>query len=187
MLADAVPGERLRDILLVFAGAALTAIGAQISVPVPGSPVPVTAQTLAVVLAGSALGCRRGSASQLLYLVLGLFMPIYAGGSTGAGVLWSADGGYIFGFVVAAGLIGWAAEHGGDRRVPLATLAFALGQLAVFGIGVPWLKASTGISWGAAIAEGFTPFLLGGAIKAVIAGACMPTAWRIERRLRSSR
>lgn len=186
VLADALPGERLRDATLVLAGAALTALGAQISIHVPGSPVPVTAQTLAVVLAGSALGTWRGAASQLLYLVLGLFLPIYAGGTSGASVVWGASGGYIFGFVAAAGLVGWAAEHGGDRRLVVATLAFALGQLAVFGIGVPWLKISTGISWSTAIAEGFTPFILGGAIKAVLAGACMPTAWRIERHLRSA-
>ena len=80
MLADAIPGDRVRDVLLVLAGAGLTALGAQISFHIPGTPVPVTAQTLAVVLAGSALGTWRGAASQLLYLLLGLMLPIYAGG-----------------------------------------------------------------------------------------------------------
>src|ERR1700761_7930472 len=100
VLGDVLPGERLRDALLVIAGAGLTALGAQIAVHVPGSPVPVTAQTLAVVVAASALGAWRGAASQILYLLLGLALPIYAGGTSGTAVLWGASGGYIFGFVV---------------------------------------------------------------------------------------
>jgi biotin transport system substrate-specific component len=184
VLADALPGDRVRDALLVLAGAGLTAIGAQISFHIPGSPVPVTAQTLAVVIAGAALGTWRGLASQMLYLLLGLILPIYAGGTSGTGVVWSVDGGYLFGFVLAAGLVGWGAEHGADRRPLLAVAMFALGQLAVYGIGVPWFKAfDSGLSWGTVIHEGFTVFILGGVIKAVLAGVAMPSAWRIQRRV----
>jgi biotin transport system substrate-specific component len=179
VLGDVIPGDRVRDVLLVLGGAGLTALGAQISIHVPGSPVPITAQTLAVVLAGAALGTWRGISSQLLYLVLGLALPIYAGGTSGTGVLWGATGGYLVGFVVAAGLVGWAAEHGADRWPLLAAATFALGQLAIFGIGVPWLKVSTGMSWPTAIHDGFTIFILGGVIKAILAGIAMPTAWRI--------
>ncbi|HTW12591.1 MAG TPA: biotin transporter BioY [Solirubrobacteraceae bacterium] len=186
VLADVIPGARVRDALLVLAGAGLTALGAQITFHIPGTPVPVTAQTLAVVLAGSALGTWRGAASQLLYLLLGLALPIYAGGASGGSVLWGPFGGYIFGFVLAAGLVGWASEHGADRRLALAALMFALGQLAIYGIGVPWLKVSEGFSWGTAIHEGFTIFIVTGLIKAVVGGVCMPTAWRIERRLSQS-
>jgi biotin transport system substrate-specific component len=183
VLGDTIPGDRVRDVLLVFGGAGLTWLGALISIPIHGQPVPITGQTLGVVLAGAALGTKRGAASQLLYLVLGLFLPIYANHLSGWSVVWGATGGYIVGFIVAAGLVGWAAEHGADRRPTLALITFALGQLAIFGIGVPWLKVSADLSWGTAIHDGFTVFILGGIIKAVLAAIAMPTAWRVQRRV----
>jgi biotin transport system substrate-specific component len=183
VLADALPGERGRDILLILAGAGLTTLGAQVSIHVAHSPVPITGQTLGVVLAGATLGARRGAASQLLYMLLGLLLPVYAGGASGLSVVTGANGGYIVGFIVAAGLTGWAAEHRADRRVLLSPLTFALGQLAIFGIGVPWLKIAAGLSWNASIHAGFTPFILGGVIKAAVAAAAMPTAWQIQRRV----
>jgi biotin transport system substrate-specific component len=182
VLADVLPGARARDAALVCLGALLTVIGAQIAIPVPPSPVPVTGQTLAVVIAGSALGARRGAASQALYLVLGLMLPVYADGGQGLDVVWGASGGYLVGFVLAAGLIGWLAEHGADRRPALAFLAFCGGQLAVFGIGVPWLKVSTGMSWGDAIHDGFAIFIVGGVIKALVGAGIVPAAWRAVRR-----
>jgi biotin transport system substrate-specific component len=171
VLADAIPGTRVRDVLLVIAGALLTAACAQISIHVPGSPVPVTGQTFAVVLAGASLGSVRGGLSQLLYLGLGLVTPVYAGGTQGSGILFGSSGGYIVGFVIAG--------YGGDRRVLSAFAAFVVGQLIIFGIGVPWLKANTHISWGSAIHEGFTIFILGGLIKAALAGLLTPSAWRL--------
>src|SRR5688572_31687423 len=104
VLVDAFPGAWARDVALVFAGALLTVLGAQIAIPVPPSPVPVTGQTLAVVIAGAALGWRRGAASQLLYVAMGLVLPVYADGASGLDVVWGATGGYLVGFVVAAGL-----------------------------------------------------------------------------------
>lgn len=184
VLGDTIPGDRvIRDVLLVFAGAGLTWLGALISIHVPHSPVPVTGQTLGVVLAGAALGTWRGAASQVLYLLLGLFLPIYANHASGGSVVWGATGGYLVGFIFAAAFTGWAAEHGADRKPLLALATFALGQLAIFGIGVPWLKVSTGFTWGTAIHYGFTVFILGGIIKAVIAAIAMPTAWRVQRRV----
>jgi len=187
VLADAIPGDRVRDVLLILGGAGLTALAAQITIHIPGSPVPVTAQTLAVVLAGSALGSRRGAASQLLYVVLGLFLPIYQAGTSGWSQVAGANGGYLIGFIVAAGLIGWASEHGADRRWLIGIGMFALGQLAIYVIGVPWLKVAAPLPWGPAIHDGFTNFILSGIVKALIAAALMPTAWRIERRVRSGR
>ena len=178
VLADAIPGTWARDIALVIAGALLTVLGAQISIPVPPSPVPVTGQTLAVVIAGAALGWKRGAASQLLYLVMGLVLPVYADGGSGFDVVWGATGGYIVGFVVAAALIGRLAELGADRKPHIAFLAFCAGQLAIFGIGVPWLQVSTGMSWGDAIHNGFTLFIVGGIIKAIAGAAITPIAWR---------
>jgi biotin transport system substrate-specific component len=182
VLGDVLPVGRVRDALLVLGGAGFTTLGAQVSIHVPNSPVPVTGQTLGVVLAGAALGARRGAASQLLYLLLGLVLPIYSDGASGGHVVWGATGGYLVGFIVAAGLVGWAAEHGADRLPGLAILTFAAGQLAIFGIGVPWLKVSADMTWGAAVHYGFTVFILGGIIKALVAGGAMPAAWRLQRR-----
>jgi biotin transport system substrate-specific component len=182
VLGDLLPATRVRDAALVAGGAGLTALGAQIAIHVPPSPVPVTGQTLAVVIAGAALGARRGAASQLLYLLVGLLLPIYADGASGSHVLWGASGGYLVGFIVAAGLIGWAAEHGADRRPLLAAATFAAGQLVVFGVGVPWLKVAADMSWGDAVHYGFTVFIVGGIIKAVLAGVVTPSAWHLVRR-----
>lgn len=182
VLADRFAGTRERDAALIIAGALLTIVCAQISVHVPPSPVPITGQTFAVVVAGSVLGARRGMASQLLYLVLGLFLPVYADGASGLHVVWGATGGYLVGFVVAAAVVGWLAEHGADRRLLIAALAFALGQLVIFGIGVPWLKVSANLDWGTAIHDGFAIFIVGGIIKAIAAGAVTTSAWRLRRR-----
>lgn len=181
VLADVVAGSRARDVTLICLGALLTVLGAQISIPVPPSPVPVTGQTLAVVIAGASLGARRGAASQLLYIALGLLLPVYADGAQGFDVIWGATGGYLVGFVVAAGLIGWLAEHGADRRPALAFLAFCAGQLAVFGIGVPWLKVSTGMTWSDAFHDGFAIFIVGGIIKALVGAGVIPAVWRAVR------
>jgi biotin transport system substrate-specific component len=179
VLADALPGARVRDVLVVVVGALLTAACAQISIKIPGSPVPLTGQTFAVVLVGAGLGARRGGLSMLLYVALGLVLPVYASGAQGTGVLFGSSGGYLFGFVLAAWAMGLIAERGGDRRVVSAALAFAVGQLLIFGVGVPWLKVDTSQSWGWAIHEGFTIFILGGVIKAALAGVLMPSAWRL--------
>jgi biotin transport system substrate-specific component len=185
VLADALPGARVRDVLLVVAGALLTAACAQVSIHIPGSPVPLTGQTFAVVLVGAGLGARRGGLSLLLYLLMGFVLPVYASGQQGTSVLTGASGGYLIGFVLAAYVVGAIAERGGDRRVLSAALAFAFGQLLIFGIGVPWLKVSASLSWGSAIHEGFTIFILGGVIKAALAALLLPSAWRLLQSSRS--
>jgi biotin transport system substrate-specific component len=182
VLADVIPGERVRDVVLVISGALLTALFAQISIPVAGSPVPITGQTLAVGLVGATLGARRGAASMALYAVLGLFLPFYADGDSGWDVIWGASGGYIVGFIFAAGLIGWFAEHGADRNVVLAFLAFVLGQLVIFAFGLVGLKIAVGETWGWTIHNGFTVFIFGGLVKAAIGGLALPSAWRLVRR-----
>jgi biotin transport system substrate-specific component len=183
VLSDVLPRRALLDAVLVLAGAGLTALGAQVTVHVPGSPVPVTGQTLGVVVAGAALGARRGAASQLLYLVLGLMLPVYADGAQGWHVVWGATGGYLVGFVLAAFVIGLLAERGADRRPLTATLAFALGQLVIFAIGVPWLKVAADMTWGDAVHYGFTVFIVGGLVKAALGGVATPIAWRGVHRL----
>jgi biotin transport system substrate-specific component len=182
VLADVLPGERVRDVVLVISGALLTALFAQISIKVAGSPVPITGQTLAVGLVGATLGARRGASSLALYALLGLFLPFYADGDSGWDVIWGASGGYIVGFIFAAGIIGWFAEHGADRNVILAFLAFVLGQLVIFAFGLVGLKIAVGETWGWTIHNGFTIFIFGGLVKAAIGGIALPSAWALVRR-----
>ncbi len=183
VLADALPGARVRDVVLVLSGALLTALFAQISIAVPGSPVPITGQTLAVGLVGATLGARRGASSLGLYALLGLFLPFYADGESGWDVIWGASGGYIVGFIVAAGVIGWMAEHGADRHVVLAFLAFVVGQLIVFAFGLAGLKIAVEQTWGWTLHNGFVIFIFGGVVKAVIGAIALPSAWRLVRRV----
>ena len=131
VLADAIPGDRVRDVGLVAGGALLTALFAQIAINVPGSPVPITGQTLAVGIVGASLGARRGASSLALYALLGLFLPFYSEGSSGWDVIWGASGGYIIGFIVAAGVIGWLAEQGApdhERHVADAVSGDRVGE-----------------------------------------------------------
>src|ERR1051325_655644 len=103
VLADVIPGARVRDAVLVVSGALLTALFAQISIHVPGSPVPITGQARAVGLGGGTLGMRRGMASLALSGVLGLFLPFYADGESGWSVVWGASGGCLIGVIFPAG------------------------------------------------------------------------------------
>lgn len=182
VLADAIPGARVRDVVLVLAGALLTALLAQVAIPVPPSPVPVTGQTLAVGLVGATLGARRGTAAMVLYAALGLFLPVYAEGSSGWDVITGASGGYIVGFIFATGVVGWLAERGADRKVVTAFLAFVVAQAIVFGFGLAGLKLSVGQDWGWTVHNGFSLFIVGGIIKAIVGAIALPSAWNIVRR-----
>jgi biotin transport system substrate-specific component len=181
VLADTLPGARVRDALLVLAGTALMVLLTQIEIPVPPSPVPITGQTLGVVVCGAALGANRGGLAMLAYIALGFFLPVYSDGGTGIGHIWGATGGYLVGFVLAAYVVGRLAELGADRRVLAAFAAFVAGQLVVFGIGVPWLKVSADMAWGTAIHDGFAIFIVGGLIKAAVAALLVPVTWRAVR------
>jgi biotin transport system substrate-specific component len=175
VLADVVPGVRARDAMLILAGALLTALLSQVTVPM--HPVPMTGQTLAVGLVGATLGLRRGVASMSLYVVLGFFLPFYADGQSGISHLWGATGGYIWGFVFATAAIGWLSERGADRKLLTAFVAFVIAQLLVFIPGVIVLHQVIGGSWAASIHSGFTVFILGGVIKAAVGGTVLPSAW----------
>src|SRR3954467_8614038 len=122
VLADVVPRVRARDLALVLGAALLTALCAQVSIPVPGSPVPITGQTFAVLLCGAALGANRGAAAMGLYLLLGVVgLPVYADADSGVHVVWGATGGYLVGFVIAGYVVGRLAEARLDRT-PLKAL-----------------------------------------------------------------
>jgi len=139
--------------------------------------VPVTGQTFAVLLTGAALGAHRGALWQLLYVALGLALPFYSDGASGPDVLFGATGGYLFGFILAGYAVGRMAELRQDRTFTRAFPAFCVGQLIIFGIGVPWLAVSANLSPSEAISLGFTPFILGGIVKAIAAAGLLPAAW----------
>ena len=185
VLADAVPRVRARDLALVLAAVALTAACAQITFYLPGSAVPITGQTFAVLLSGAALGANRGAAAMLLYVGLGMVgVPIYAGGDHGVSVVFGATGGYLVGFLVAGWAVGKLAEARMDRTPVKALPAFLVGSAIVYAIGVPWLAIATHISLGAAIGDGLTPFIPGDLVKAAAAAGVLPTAWAFVNRRR---
>lgn len=180
VLGDLLPGAWVRDIALVVGAAGLTGVAAQISFPIPGTPVPVTMQTFAVLLSGAALGFHRGGAGMILYLLAGAAgVPWFAGGSSGFG---GASFGYVVGFVLAAALVGVLAGRGGDRT-PMRTLAtMTIGTITIYLVGVPWLMVVTGAGLPTALAQGVVPFLIGDALKVLLAAGLLPGAWKLVRR-----
>ncbi|MFH8606390.1 biotin transporter BioY [Streptomyces sp. NPDC018029] len=177
VLADLLPASRVKDAALVLGGAALTGIAAQIAVPVPGSPVPVTGQTFAALLVGTSLGARRGFLSLALYALVGMAgMPWFA--QAGSGVA-APSLGYVLGMLLAATVVGALARRGGDRSVLRTAGTMVLGSAIIYAVGVPYLAAATGMSLTQAVAAGLTPFLIGDALKAALAMGALPTAWKL--------
>ncbi|MEU8794724.1 biotin transporter BioY [Streptomyces sp. NPDC048643] len=177
VLADLLPASRVRDVALVVGGAALTGLAAQISLPVPGSPVPVTGQTFAVLLVGTALGARRGFLSLAVYALVGMAgVPWFAGGGSGAA---APSFGYVLGMLLASTVVGSLARRGADRSVLRMAGTMLIGEAIVYAIGVPYLALATGMSASAAVAAGLTPFLIGDALKAALAMGVLPTAWKL--------
>lgn len=174
---------RVRHIALILAGTLLIAVAAQVSIPVPGSPVPITGQTFGVLLAAGALGFRRGIAASGLYLLLGAVgLPVFAHGSSGTTVILGASGGYLVGFVLAAAAVGRLAELGWDRNLIGGIGAMLIGSVLIYAVGLPWLMVVTGFDAPTAVDKGLTPFLLGDAIKLALAAAAFPAAWWIVGR-----
>lgn len=190
VLADYVPavagvpasvGARVRDLALVAAGAGFIGLLAQWSIPLPGTPVPLTLGTFAVLLTGASLGGLRALLSVATYLVAGgLGVNWFAGHRDGWG---GATFGYIIGYVVAATLVGWLAQRGGDRTVLKTVLTMALGNLVIYAVGVAWLMNATGMDLSAGLSAGMTPFLIGDAIKIAAAAGLLPAAWSLVKRV----
>ncbi|MGA5357456.1 biotin transporter BioY [Streptomyces purpurascens] len=176
VLADLLPSSRVRDAALVLGGAALTGLAAQLSVPVPGSPVPVTGQTFAALLVGTSLGAGRGLLALALYAVAGVAgVPWFAQGTSGV----APSFGYILGMILAATVVGALARRGADRSMLRMAGTMLVGEVIIYAIGVPYLALATGMSATAAIAAGLTPFLIGDALKAALAMGALPTAWKL--------
>lgn len=188
LAAQLVPGRGvLRGLSLAAAFSLLTALLAQISIPLPWTPVPITGQTLAVLLTGAVLGPRLGFLTLVLYLAEGMVgLPVFAGGTAGFSKMLGATGGYLIAFPLAAGLVGWLATRGWDRRPLSMALAMAAGSAVIYALGVTWLGVWLGFSGRfpgllPLLNMGMFPFLLGDAIKAGLAMVLLPTAWRFVK------
>ena len=168
----------------VFFITALTAVAAQISIPLPFTPVPFTFQPMVVLVGAAALGSRLGLASQVLYLAIGIAgLPVFAWSPTlpqGAARLLGPTGGYLMSYPFAAFLTGWLAERGFDRRYLSAVVAMVCGLAVVFTGGVSWLMiGGSSLGLAAALAAGFYPFVVADFAKLLVASGVMPALWKI--------
>jgi biotin transport system substrate-specific component len=193
VLSDALPTPQVRsmriarEITLITGFALFTAALAQVRIPLGFTPVPVTGQTLAVLLAGASLGAWRGAGSQLLYWLLGMVgLPFYSNGTGGWSVATGPTMGYLVGFIVAAAVVGRLAEYRHDRRVLTSIAAMTMGSMIIYAFGAAWLAINLGIPLATgeqnAIALGVTPFLVGDFIKMCLAGLATASTWRFINR-----
>lgn len=183
VLADFVTRNAVTQIALVVGGAAFVGLAAQIAIPLSFTPVPLTLQTFAVLLTGAALGSLRGVLALTIYALAGVAgVPWFAQGASGYGF---ATFGYILGFILAAFIVGKLAEHGNSTTLLRSAYLMVVGNVAIFAVGVSWLKVSFDWTWANAIAQGLTPFLIGDAIKLAVAAGLLPLAWRGLEKLKS--
>ncbi|MEX2280205.1 MAG: biotin transporter BioY [Acidimicrobiia bacterium] len=176
-----VASNRVVAVVAVLAFAGLTALLAQVRIPLGFTPVPVTGQTFAVLLAGAALGARMGATSQLVYLAAGAVgFPVFTGGGSGFEYFTGATAGYLVGFVLAAALVGRLAEGAQDRKVNTAITAFLAGSAVIYVCGALGLMVTADMDLTTAIAQGITPFVFGDLLKAVAAGLTLPLAWKLR-------
>lgn len=172
----------VRDAVLIAAGSLLVAGAAQVVIPLPFTPVPITGQTFAVLLVGAALGAGRGAASLALYLGEGVAgLPFFAGGASGLGVITGATGGCLVGFVFAGALVGFLAQRGWDRRFASALGAMLTGNVVIYFLGVLGLATFMGASplSEEVLLAGLYPFVPGDLIKVYLAAVALPSAWRL--------
>jgi biotin transport system substrate-specific component len=188
-LALAASPTRVRSrtawrVLLAFAGSWLVALLAQIEIPLPFTPVPITGQTLGVLLVGASLGAGLGGVSMLLYLAQGAIgLPFFSGGESGVEFLRlsAATGGYLWGFVLAAAVVGALAERKWDRSVRSSIGAMFLGEVVLYAVAIPWLMQALDVSLSRALEIGLAPFVVGDTIKLLAAAGLLPLAWRVVR------
>ena len=189
MLADATVADLLRpcekkrallyDLALIVAGSLLIAVSAQIAV---GYPVPITAQTFAVLMIGALFGARRAALCLLAYLAEGAAgLPVFAQAKAGLVTFVGPTGGYLVGFVVAAFAVGLLAEKGWDRKCWSTVGAMIIGNIIIYAFGLLWLSYLTGVR--GALAEGLYPFIPGDLLKTALAAVTLPSAWKFLDRL----
>ncbi len=176
------------EVALVLAGAGLIALAAQVAIPLPFTPVPITGQTFAVLLVGSAYGAVRGGATLLAYLAAGIAgLPFYAEGASGWDIVAGPTGGYLIGMLLASAIVGRLAERRWDRAFSSATSAMLLGSVVIYACGLPWLSHELGALGApngleATLEAGLYPFVVGDLIKLYLAGALLPAAWKLVER-----
>lgn len=189
-------GERAaawqRHVLMITAGVVLIAASAQVSIPLPFTPVPVTGQTFGVLFCSALLGFRRSLITVVLYLLLGVVgLPIFAGWGSGTGhiatvrdgvLILGATGGYLVGFLFAGALVGRLAELGWDRHIGGSLAAMVIGNAVIYLFGVPWLMGALGFDLATGLQKGFFPFLIGDAIKLALAAGLLPAGWWLVKR-----
>jgi len=175
-----IPRSRVNDVALIFAGALLTAVAAQIAIPM--WPVPITGQTFAVLLVGSVLGASRGAISMIAYFSMGAAgLPVFTGAASG--LSFGPTFGYLVGFIAAAAVVGWLANSGWHKKPTGVIGSFVIANSVIYLFGLPWLGFALG-NLGlandllAVMAAGLIPFLIGDAIKMVLAAAALPMAWK---------
>lgn len=175
-----VPRTLVNDSVLVLGMAVFTAVAAQIAIPM--WPVPITAQTFAVLLAGAVLGAFRGALSMVVYVALGAAgLPVFAGWS--AGLSFGTTFGYQIGFIAAAGVVGWLAQLNWQRKALGVAASFAVGNSVIYLFGLPWLGFVLGNlglanNFMAVLLAGFVPFIIGDVVKMALAAAVLPWAWK---------
>jgi biotin transport system substrate-specific component len=175
------------DAVLVAAGVALIALSAQVSINLPHTPVPITGQTFGALLVGGAYGARRGLVTFATYLVVGgIGYGVFAGHASGWDVLRfsSATGGYLVGMLVAAGLVGWLADRGWDRKPWRSLPTMVLGNVVIYAFGATWLAHALGVGAQGAWDLGVKDFLVGDALKILLAAGLLPGAWWVVDRTR---
>jgi len=188
VLADLIPvahrNERTltRDAVLVGLGVLATAAAAQIEIPLGFTPVPLTLQTFSVLLVGAVLGAHRAALSMSAYWLCGIIgLPFYSGGGSGWETATGATMGYLLGFIAAAFVVGRLAERKQDRNFGTSLPAMLLGSVTIYAFGAAWLSVHLGVPVANgernAISLGVAPFLLGDALKTVVAAACTSTVW----------
>lgn len=176
--------------LLVLGGALFVALTAQISIPLPFTPVPLTGQTFGVLLVAASLGSVLGSLSMLTYLFLGLVgLPVYADQSSGWDIVRGATGGYLLGFILAGLVIGFLAERRWDQSFSSSVSAMLTGNVIIFGVGLTWLAwwlGDNGLPNGLSdvLEAGLYPFVPGEVLKLYLAGALLPLAWKAVERFK---
>lgn len=167
---------RVRHILLIAVGALFIYLTARFAIP--RDPIPWTGQTFGILVAGGALGARRGFAAVALYLLIGLIgLPFFAEGKGGTTVLFGPSGGYLIGFLLAGTVVGRLAELGWDRRIGGAVAMMLIGSALIYAIGLPWLSYSRHLTIAATIDGGLTPFIAWDAVKLLFAAGIFPVAW----------
>jgi biotin transport system substrate-specific component len=183
LIDTVISRSRVSDVALVSAGVLITALAAQVSIP--ALPVPFTLQTLAVLLIGATYGASRGAITMAIYAVVGVLgAPVFAEGNSGIDVILGARGGFILGFIFAAALIGRMAELKWSSNFAKMTASYVLGSLAIYAVGIPVLAMAAFSSDLVAASVAMTPYLVWDAVKALIAGALLPSAWALVKAIK---